>query len=158
MSNAPYILALDISSTHIGVVLYHDAVADGTPSGVVEHTEWTLQGDIAERCRRAYNHFFTLLERFPAIDCLAIEAPVIRFGGSIPQIRVSGAILTLAGQRDIPYLDVSPAAAKRALTGKGNADKETMQARAHAYGITGEHAADALGVALSAAGKVEVVV
>lgn len=151
MNNAPYILALDVSSSHIGVVLWHGAVVD--------HAEWTLTGDIAERCRRAYNHFFTLLERFPVIDCLAIEDGVrVNFKTIKQQQRVAGAILALAGQRNIPVIEVMPSQAKHALTGIGNCSKDTMIARAHAYGITGEHAADALGVALSAAGKVEVVV
>lgn len=151
MNDIPYILALDISSTHVGVCFYHGAVLD--------HAEWTLTGDIAERCRRAYNHFYTLLDRYPQIDCLAIESGGGRSFQAVKQMqRVAGAILALAGQRNIPVIEVSPATAKLALTGRGNASKEAMEFRAHAYGVTGEHAADALGVALVAAGKVEVVV
>jgi len=151
MNAVPYILGLDISSTHIGIVFYHGAVID--------HAEWTLSGDIAERCRLAYNRFFSLLERYPQIDCLAIESPVARFGGAvIPQARVSGAILALAGQRNIPLIEITPAAAKFALAGIGNCSKETMMARARAYGVIGEHASDALGVALASVKMVEVVV
>lgn len=150
MNDAPYILSLDISSTNVGFVLFHAAVLD--------HGEWTLSGDIAERCRLAYSRFYSLLDRYPVIDCIAVEAPVARFASAvIAQSRVAGAILALAGQRNIPLVEVSPAAAKRALSGQGNATKEEMQARAREYGVQGEHAADALGVALVAAGKVEVV-
>jgi Holliday junction resolvasome RuvABC endonuclease subunit len=149
MNDAPYILALDISSTHVGMCFYHGAVLD--------HAEWTLSGDIAERCRLAYNRFYSLLERYPQVDCLAIEGPASRFKKSlIPQCRVSGAILTLAGQRNIPLIEVSPAAAKLALAGRGNVGKDTMMARARAYGVIGEHASDALGVALSAVKQIEV--
>jgi Holliday junction resolvasome RuvABC endonuclease subunit len=150
MNDAPYILALDISSTHVGLVLYHGAVLD--------HAEWTLVGDIAERCRLAYSRFYTALERYPQVDCLAVESPVERFGGAvIPQARVSGAILALAGQRNLPLLEVTPSQGKLALAGKGNADKCTMMARASAYGVIGEHAADALGVALASLKRIEVV-
>lgn len=150
MNAVPYILGLDISSTHIGIVFYHGVVLD--------HAEWTLVGDIAERCRLAYNRFYTLLERYPQIDCLAIESPVARFGGAvIPQARVSGAILALAGQRNLPLLEITPAAAKFALAGIGNCSKETMMARASAYCVIGEHAADALGVVLASVKMIEVV-
>jgi Holliday junction resolvasome RuvABC endonuclease subunit len=119
MNDAPYILALDISSTHVGLVLYHGKVLD--------HAEWTLVGDIAERCRLAYSRFYTALERYPQIDVLAIESPIMRFAGTIQQCRVSGAILALAGQRNLPFVEVSPTAAKFALAGKGNAIKQDMQ-------------------------------
>ena len=150
MTTAPYILALDISSTAVGLVFYHDG-------RVLDLAEWQLQGDIAERCKLAYNRFYAALERYPQIDVLAIESPVLRFAGCIPQIRVSGAILTLAGQRNLPLGEVSPAQAKRALTGTGSASKQLMMAYAAVYGVCGEHASDALGVALSALKRVEVV-
>jgi hypothetical protein len=54
---------------------YHGAVLD--------HAEWTLTGDIAERCRLAYNRFYSCLEKYPQIDCLAVESPVARFGGAV---------------------------------------------------------------------------
>jgi len=149
MNDTPYILALDISSTKVGLVFWHGAVLD--------HSEWTLTGDIAERCKLAYNRFYAALERYPQIDVLAIESPIIRFAGTIQQCRVSGAILTLAGQRNLPLIEVSPAAAKYALAGIGNASKDAMQARASSYGVVGEHASDALGVCLAACKRVEVV-
>lgn len=151
MNDLPFILALDISSTHIGMCFYHGAVLD--------HAEWALVGDIATRCRLAYNRFHALLERYPQIDCLAVESPVARFGGAvIPQARVSGAILALAGQRNLPLLEVTPAAGKLALAGIGNCSKDTMMARARSYGVLGEHASDALGVALAAVKRIQVVV
>lgn len=144
------ILSLDASSTTIGWVLYN-----GKALG---HGEHKLQGaDIAVRCQTAYDIVARLLERYPQIDCLAIEAPVARFAKAvIPQARVSGAILTLAAQRWKHVIEIEPTRAKLALSGKGNASKDTMMARAGAYGVAGEHAADALGVALAAAKMVTV--
>jgi Holliday junction resolvasome RuvABC endonuclease subunit len=150
MNDLPYILALDISSTKVGIVFYHGAVLD--------HAEWTLQGDIAERCRLAYNRFYSALEKYPQVDVLAVEAPVARYASSvIAQSRVAGAILALAGQRNIPVVEVSPAAAKRVLTGHGNADKPMMMRAAACYGVIGEHASDALGVCLASMKRIEVV-
>lgn len=131
------------------MVLYHAVVLD--------YAEWTLVGDIAERCRLAYNRFYALLQRYPQVDVLAVESPVLRFVGCIPQIRVSGAILALAGQRNLPFVEVSPTAAKRMLTGHGNALKEEMQRAAACYGVSGEHASDALGVALASLKQIQVV-
>lgn len=150
MNNA-MILALDASSTTIGWVLYA-----GT---VIDHGEHKLQGnDIAVRCQTAYEVLTLLLDRYPEIDCLAIEAPVARFAKAvIPQARVSGALMTCAAQRWKYVVEVTPSAAKLALAGKGNVGKDTMMARAQAYGVVGEHASDALGVAIVAAGMVEVV-
>lgn len=149
MSNAT-ILALDASSTNIGWVLYAGQVLD--------YGEHKLQGDdIALRCQTAYEILALLLDRYPQIDCLAIESPVAGFGKSvIPQCRVSGALMACAAQRWKPIIEIAPKAAKLALAGKGTASKDTMMARARAYGVSGEHASDALGVALAAAGKVEV--
>lgn len=148
--NDACILALDASSTTIGYVLY--------AGKVLTHGEHTLQGDdIAVRCQTAYDILKLLLDRYPQIDCLAIEAPASRFKKSlIPQCRVSGALLTLAAQRWKPVVEITPAVAKLVLSGKGNASKETMQVRARAYGVDGEHASDALGVALAAVRLVSV--
>jgi Holliday junction resolvasome RuvABC endonuclease subunit len=103
------------------------------------------------------HRFYAALEKYPQIDVLAIESPVLRFAGCIPQIRVSGAILTLAGQRGLLHIEVSPAAAKFALAGIGNASKQVMQEAASTYGVTGEHASDALGVALASLKQIQVV-
>lgn len=174
MSKA-YILGLDISSTTIGYVLYSSAVH--------AHGMHRLQGaDIAVRCQTAYDILTLLLDRWPQIDCLAIESPVARFAKAIiPQARVSGAVLTLAAQRWKHVIEITPGAAKRALAENGDASKEQMlmaAARHFGYGadalayikqrgnwiaitsgcgVYSEHEADALGVAMAAAGKVEVV-
>lgn len=75
----------------------------------------------------------------------------------IPQCRVSGALMCAAALKQLNVIEVSPSQAKKALTGLGNAKKLAMQAAALSYGVTGEHAADALGVALASLGRVRVV-
>lgn len=148
----PTILALDASSTSIGFCLYDGRVRD--------HGEIVLRGaDIADRCRQAYaalDHILVMCcER--AIDCIAIEAPASVFKKAlIPQCRVSGALMACAALRGFLVVEVTPTQAKRALTSTGNADKALMQCYARDYGVTGEHASDAVGVALAAVGMVKV--
>lgn len=145
MTVTPTILALDASSTQIGYCLY-----DGR---VFAFGEIALSGtDIADRCRQAHAALNLVLINHPDVDLLAIEAPASRFKKSlIPQCRVSGALMACAALRGFLVVEVTPAAAKRALTGTGTASKELMQVfAAQRFWVTGEHAADALGVALSA--------
>ena len=144
------ILAIDASSTQIGYCLYNGAV--------LAHGEIALKDpDIAVRCRLAFAQINGLLELYPQSDVIAIESPVARFGSAvIAQARVSGALMVAASLKGLLIVEVTPPAAKKALTGRGNADKLAMQQAALAYGVRGEHAADALGVALSALKVVKV--
>lgn len=136
------ILALDISSTYIGVVL-----VDGP--ALVEHKTWRLRGqDHGRRCRAAVDALDRQLQADPDVDLVAIEAPVGKFAKAIiPQARVSGAVLALLAERRIAWVEIAPAAAKKALTNKGNADKAAMIAAAN---LPDEHQADALGIARAA--------
>lgn len=147
----PTILALDASSTTIGYVVYDGAII---ASGEI----LLKDSDIAERCRLAYAHLNGLLELYPLPDVIAIESPVARFGGAvIAQARVSGALLCAASLKGLMVVEVAPQLAKKALTGKGNASKVDMMTAAWPrYGVRGEHAADALGVALHAVKMVTV--
>lgn len=147
----PTILALDASSTAIGWVIY-----DGT---VLDHGEIALRGsDIADRCRQAHASLTHLLDTHPAVDCVALESPVMfRAKGLIPQARVSGALMACAALKTLHVVEIAPKEAKKALTKFGAASKELMQAEAFVYGVRGEHASDALGVALAAAERVQVV-
>lgn len=146
----PTILALDASSTMLGYCVY-----DGS---VFAFGEIALSGaDIADRCRQAHAALNLILHTMCAIDCIAIEAPASRFKKAlIPQCRVSGALMACAALRGYLVVEVEPAKAKRALTGTGNADKQLMQLYARDRGVEGEHASDALGVALSAVEMVTV--
>lgn len=142
----PTILALDASSTQIGFCLYDGRVA---ASGEIA----LKHGDIAERCLRAQQELENLLSlyEYAAIDCIAIESPVARFGSAvIAQARVSGVLLATASEHALLVVEIAPQHAKQALVGKGNASKAEMIAAAwERYGVRGEHASDALGVALA---------
>ena len=152
MNTHPTILALDASSTTIGFVVY--------AGQVLAHGEHKLGGaDIACRCQTARDILRMLLGRYPEVAVVAIESPVaLHAKAVIPQARVSGALLGLVAERfGLLWCEVPPAQAKRALTGHGNADKPAMQRAALAYGVIGEHASDAVGVAKAAAGMIKVV-
>lgn len=146
------ILALDASSTVIGWAIYDGAVLD--------HGEVKLKGDdIADRCRQAHAALNLILSNYPTVDCVALEAPASRFKkGLIPQCRVSGALMCCAKLKTLHVVEVTPGEAKKALTGRGDAEKVDMQVAALAYGVAGEHASDAVGVAKAAAARVRVVV
>lgn len=144
-------MALDASSTTIGYCLYDGAV--------IASGELMLKDpDIAVRCRLAFAQFNGLLELYPLPDVVAIESPVARYAAAvIPQARVSGALMVAASLKQLLVLEIPPALAKRALAGKGNASKSEMMGEASCrYGVRGEHAADALGVALAAVRLVRV--
>jgi Holliday junction resolvasome RuvABC endonuclease subunit len=144
------ILGIDASSTSLGWVVYDASARDCG--------EFQLTGDIASRCRQAYAALGLILITHPDIDAIALESPVSRFAKAvIPQARVSGALLVCASLKQLHVVEVAPQEAKKALTGSGCAGKLQMQAEALTYGVVGEHAADALGVAISAAQKVTVV-
>ena len=140
------ILGLDASSTMIGYCLLQDGRA-------LAHGHIKLPAsNIAERCRVAQNELITLLEACP-VDAVAIEAPMVyhgRYGAVIPQARVSGALLAIVSIRELAWLEIEPAKAKKAATGRGGASKDDVQRAAAEYGVHGEHAADALAIALAA--------
>jgi Holliday junction resolvasome RuvABC endonuclease subunit len=151
MITTPTILALDASSTTIGYCVFDGAV--------FAFGEVALSGsDIADRCRQAHAHLNLLLHTMCAIDLIAIEAPGSMFKKAlIPQCRVSGALMAAAALKGFLVVEVSPAQAKKALAGTGNADKLAMQQAAfRRFGVHGEHASDALGVALASVGMVTV--
>lgn len=145
------ILALDCSSTTIGWVVYNGSVRD---QGTVK-----LKGcDIADRCRQAFACVGLMIETHPDIDCVAIESPVAHYAKAvIPQARVSGAVLARAALFGLHAIEVTPGQAKRALSGSGKATKDEMMIAAYVYLKTyDEHMADALGIALFAAHRVQV--
>lgn len=144
------ILGLDASSVCIGWCILQNGRA-------LVHGEIKLPADnIAARCEAAQRELILLLDEAP-IDAVAIESPVALYGSAvIQQARVSGALLAMCHLREIVWLEIEPTKAKKALTGKGNAKKPEMQEKAADYHVYGEHASDALGVALAAVGRVVV--
>lgn len=174
MINEAFILGLDISSTAIGYVLRNGVVFD---RGVIRLNP---KAHIGARCVAARDALAALLDQH-VVDAIAVESPVARFASAIiPQCRVSGIALELAERRGIVACEITPAEAKKALAGDGDASKEQMLiAAARHFGFAAdaltyikrrgdwialmsgmvvytEHEADALGVAMAAAGKVEV--
>lgn len=142
--NTLTILALDISSTAIGICY------NGTPE-----VTWKLAGnDIAARCANARYLLSWQLELTPDVDLVVFEEPVGKFAKSIiPQAHVQGAVLALLSERQLAWAKIAPAAAKKALTGRGNATKDEMMTMARlstGKHIIDEHAADAYGLWLAA--------
>lgn len=115
--NTLTILALDISSTAIGICY------NGTPE-----VTWKLAGDdIAARCANARYLLGWQLELKPDVDLVVFEEPVGKFIKSIiPQVCVQGAVLALLSERGLAWSKIAPTVAKKILTGKGNATKEQM--------------------------------
>lgn len=140
------ILALDMSSTTIGWVLLRDG-------GVADHGTQVLAGHIGHRCCLARAYVAALLRVHPDLDMAAVESPVGRFVKAvIPQARVSGAVLGLFDQHEIATVEIAPAAAKMALTGRGDANKGAVLLACHQAGFAAgsEHEADAYAVAIAA--------
>lgn len=164
-------LALDISSTNIGVVL----LVGQEP---LKATALTLPGTLYHRLARGGAFMLGLLQGLADAgtvpDLLAIEAPAQRpvghgedGGGGvyniIAQQRMVGIFLHLwmTLNPDLPIIEVGPLQAKKALTGSGNprvATKEVMitsaQQQAPDFHWV-EHSADAYGVGLWAASEMQ---
>lgn len=113
------ILALDISSVVMGYCLY-DGTAQAHGTILLQHP------DVNHRCRLGRAQIAGLILLHPDLDAVAIEAPVIRYGSSIPQCFVSGAIRSYIAELNIVICDIAPKEAKLTLAGKGNATKEEM--------------------------------
>lgn len=141
------LLALDISSTAIGYV-----VLDGT---VVRNrgTRLLKSKCLQTRVTMAYHALRLLLDEVQpthlAYEGAAYHAQPLAL---IAQQNVVGVLLLLCEQRGLTAIAIPPAAAKKALTGQGNAPKAAMVAATQtAFGTLriSEHEADALGVALA---------
>ena len=136
------ILALDMSSTNVGLCY------DGK-----EFETISLRGDIAKRCELAARLIIGWIIIWEDIDLIVIESPVGRFTKAvIPQARVSGAVLSEFSRRNLAWVELAPQLGKKALTGKGNADKQAMilAAGQKTGQLLNEHQADAFGLYLAA--------
>lgn len=173
----PSILGLDISSTAIGWC-YTRPDQHPIAKSIMLGSSKT---DLAERCATAQREIGLLIAACGDIDGVAIEDFVwMSPTATIPQACVRGAVLAELAAHRLAYCVVAPASAKRELAGRGDADKRAMlEAAAPKLGhdllfleiecrrglwaawmndarIYDEHAADALGVALAAVGRVVV--
>lgn len=171
----PKILALDLSSTHIG---WAYLVPDQRPIAKTIHLG-SSKTDIADRCLAAQQQIAVLLAACGSVDAVAIEDFVwMSPTATIPQALVKGAVLAELRAHGLTYCMVAPATAKKALAGSGDAKKLQMLRAAaehlghdalfleieqrrglwgawmNEYLVYDEHASDALGIALAAAPRV----
>jgi Holliday junction resolvasome RuvABC endonuclease subunit len=145
------ILAFDISSVSIGWVRW-----DADRERVENHGLINLKlygASPKHRLLRARAEVEYLIAPRTAAQ-LAYEGPAYKAhpGALIAQQRVVGVVLACAYLFGYEPIEISPATAKKALTGNGKADKAQMQALAqHHFDHTAysEHEADALAVALA---------
>jgi Holliday junction resolvasome RuvABC endonuclease subunit len=94
------------------------------------------------------------------IECMAYELPYVMPKNMQTSIKLShagGIILGCAAKYNVKCYPITPNEAKKALTGKGNSDKETMIKFAGDWLKVpvelSSHVADAVGVALAASSK-----
>jgi Holliday junction resolvasome RuvABC endonuclease subunit len=149
---AVVIVALDISSTTIGVARLHDRT-------LVNSATLVLKGDLFGRISQVRA---ALADWLQVADVLAIEAPSL---GTTPysmiaQQRVVGIVLWIwmEAHPDAPIIEIPPVVAKVALTGSHQADKEAMIKCAAWLApdrVFSEHAADAFGTGLAAFTKID---
>lgn len=145
------ILAMDISSTAIGVCL----MQYGDP---VQVWSYELKGALYQRIAAAHDRGLAFADHW-GDGALAIEAPAYSRYEHVALQRVTGAVLAAwIGRRPgSPIVEIAPNTAKKALTGQGNADKTTMMRLAAIMvpdaDVWTDHAADAVGVALAAYAK-----
>lgn len=153
------ILGIDASTKFIGYAAYD------TETGVLlgSGEQAIKSADALARIREAVCRFEEIVEfwrQHPRLDCIAIEQPFAGPSGktSMQLGALFGALIVAA--QAWPVMSVTPAEAKLAATGRGNADKKmVMQMVAAQFGLdvkVGEHQADAVAVALAAAGKLKV--
>lgn len=171
--NTIRLLALDASSTTLGYVLYDGRV-------VSEHGTYCFPGDLLMRLSYAEYELTQLIQRL-APDAIAYEGPAwAHRNTAIACLQMLGVLRLAAHRAGVLDLEIAPNEGKRALFGKGKADKEAMIRAAAGHlaprqavvvlckrGTWGgyipgveqllydEHAADALGVAMAAHGKVK---
>lgn len=147
------ILALDISSTNIGMV-----VLDSSSTTVLYKATARLDREDAplpKRIVRASEWMERILMQLQGdgvrLRLVAIESPAhtARPLAMIAQQRVVGAVMVILTKAGLRVVEISPTTAKAALAGSGRADKHLMIHCAHMImGECTEHEADALGVAL----------
>lgn len=147
------LLALDISSTNIGVVVW-DMIRDT----VFDSLTTKLKGDLPTRLYEGSKTFVALIDEYlGGHDVIAFEdaAHHAKPLALIAQQRMVGCLFAAIERCGVVVktIGIPPSAAKKALSGSGRADKTQMIACASAYMPNSdytEHEADALGVALAA--------
>lgn len=140
------VMGLDLS-THAGV-----AVLDTKAMAVVHASEVSypkLTG--GPRINAIAGQIMDIKEATNPDIILVEDYAVGRFAGSaIVSIELGSVIRFLLWQMDFPYLPVAPTALKKFVTGKGNAQKNTMLLEVYKrwnYTAATDNVADAIGLA-----------
>jgi crossover junction endodeoxyribonuclease RuvC len=120
--------------------------------GIIQTAAGTPTG---QRLQTIYEDLHALIDMIQP-DLVAIEKLFFyRMGNTILVAQARGVILLVLSQRQLEFVEFTPAQIKQALTGYGNADKAAVQeAVARELSLTEiprpDDAADALAVALAA--------
>lgn len=146
-----YIIAFDLSTTHIGWCALRNGEYD-------VHKEITLRGSFAERMAAAFTEIDGVCAFATPDDRIAIETPFVgkNYKTALQLGLMRGLAWAVSLERfGTPPIEITPAEAKLALTGHGAASKQDMMtfARLQSGVALGEHAADALGVGIAAWGR-----
>jgi Holliday junction resolvasome RuvABC endonuclease subunit len=149
------LLAFDVSSKHVGWCLFIDGAVERYASFPLARTRYTDMPPRLLEMDRICGHLIVAWSP----DAIAYEGPAHKSYplALVQQSRVVGVLLLHAARYGLPVVEVSPAAAKAALTGNGNADKAMMITMARAElndpVLDDDHVADALGVGIAACAK-----
>jgi crossover junction endodeoxyribonuclease RuvC len=111
--------------------------------------------EIGERLAIIYADLNEILDQVQP-DWVAVEKLFFyRMGNTIAVAQARGVLILVLAQRNLPYIEFTPAQVKQALTGRGNADKhDVQQAVARELKLDKipkpDDAADAIALALTA--------
>jgi crossover junction endodeoxyribonuclease RuvC len=147
------ILALDPSTNNVGW-----CILDTATDEMLLSDEMKLTGDLARRLDLACTLLTSLIVAHQP-DAIYTEKPFCGPNGktTLALGKLWGALWATAGRHGHDLQAVTPAEAKRAATGKGNASKAQVQAmiQMQVGRSMGEHACDAVAVCLAAAGQIK---
>jgi len=152
------VLGLDASTWHIGYAIYNTETGKLGASGEHKLTREEPEQRLYEAVQ-AVEMTTVFCRQHAGLDVVAIERPFVGMNRKTALLlgMLYGALVVSC--RSWKLVPVTPAEAKLAATGRGNADKKLVRQMIMAqFGLNvpiGEHQADAVAVALAAAGKVK---
>lgn len=124
------VVGIDPSTKRIGF-----AFADGRTMSIAAHAG---AEDPARRLYELRNMVTGYLVRYPPLpDLVALEGYALDSPGRLALVRLGelGGVLRCAlFDLDVPFVQIPPTSLKRYATGRGNASKEQMEARARELG------------------------
>lgn len=149
-------VSFDLSKTRTGVCLWEDT----TPTRVVSW-EFRTEGDVGAVLAAFRHRLGTAISPNPdGLDWVAFEdvRPVNKHHSEL-HFGMSGMLAEVCFRRGVPLLRATSSAVKKAVTGKGRAEKDAMLASARkmfpTLNVRNHDEADAVGVGLVAIGMIE---